>query len=109
MANKTPVKPGVTIPPTEDGVFITEMHDKRVWDTESRTLRSSFSWIPTIFAVSPNGSDVSIQGYINGLGTRKQYPTLYLLLEQTFKIVLPLLERTVQHRFNEDAPPNPSR
>jgi hypothetical protein len=109
MADKTPVKPGIARPPTENGKFTTEMHDKALWDNEPKILRSSFAWIPTIFSVSPDGSDVSIQGYINGLGSRQQYPTLYHLLEQTFKLVMPLLERSVERKFIEDATHNPSR
>jgi hypothetical protein len=87
------------MPRTEDGKFKTTLRGTHPSHDDSYNLVSSFAWIPTVFAVSEDGQSVSIDGYINGLGSRTQYPLVYKLLEQTFSVVMPLLERTVAHHF----------
>ncbi|KAF4583610.1 hypothetical protein EYR38_002365 [Pleurotus pulmonarius] len=62
----------------------------------SITHESIYAWIPSIFTVSEGGNDVSIDSYINGLGPRDQFPTLYRLLEKVFLFVLPHFERTLE-------------
>jgi hypothetical protein len=94
MAEKTPLLPTVVAPRTEDGGFKTTLRGTHPEEEDHRELTSAFAWIPAVFAVSDDGLSVSIDGYINGLGSR-----LYTLLEQTFSIVMPLLERTVAHQF----------
>lgn len=92
IANVTPLHPGGPPPPlSEDGLFETAMHLE--WnDTE---YESTFAWIPSIFKVSEDGLDVRIESYINGLGPRKNYETLYRLIERAFLIALPHLERSL--------------
>ncbi|KAG5221930.1 4-coumarate CoA ligase [Salix suchowensis] len=53
---------------------------------------SIYAWIPSIFTVSEGGNDVSIDSYINGLGPRNQFPTLYRLLEKVFLFILHILK-----------------
>jgi hypothetical protein len=96
MANATPISPTIAQAPTREGKFTTYMKEIDEWQSRSATMASAFAWIPTVFAVSQDGKDVSIDGYINGIGSREQYPVLYKLLEEVFKIVVPMLERTVK-------------
>jgi hypothetical protein len=105
MADKTPLLPTVVAPRTEDGGFKTTLRGTHPEEEDHRELTSAFAWIPAVFAVSDDGQSVSIDGYINGLGSRSQYPLLYTLLEQTFSVVMPLLERTVAHHFAVESTP----
>lgn len=43
--------------------------------------------------------DVHIQSYINGLGTREEYPDLYRVIEKVFLLVLPHFERTLVFEY----------
>jgi hypothetical protein len=95
MVDSTPLPDTVIQPPTQDGKFITTMEQKHEYQDEDVTMESAYAWIPSIFTVSEDGNDVSIEGYINGLGTREQYPVLFRVVEQVFKIAMPLLERSV--------------
>lgn len=63
------------------------------------TFESKYAWIPSNFRISDDGTDVRIQSYINGLGPRDRFPTLYRLIEKVFLVVLPHLEKTLQFRF----------
>jgi hypothetical protein len=94
MADVTPIPPSVTPPPTVNGRFITQMREKHESESEV-DMESVYAWVPAVFSVSEDGSDVSLEGYINGLGTRQQYPVMYKLVETVFKVVMPILERTV--------------
>jgi hypothetical protein len=87
------------MPRTEDGKFKTAIHGGHPHIDEAHELASKFAWIPTVFAVSEDGHKVAIDGYINGLGNRAQHPVLFELLEQTFLLVMPLLEKTSSHEF----------
>jgi hypothetical protein len=93
----TPLLDDVKLPPAEDGVFATRMKDT-AWMDNDISLTSAYAWIPTVFAVSADGTDVAIKGYINGLGSRKEFPSLYALIEQTFLVAMPMLERTTQFK-----------
>jgi hypothetical protein len=76
------------------------MEEKHEYQDEKVTLSSAYAWIPTVFAVSDDGQDISIDSYINGLGKREQYPTLFRLLELAFKIVMPMLESSATFEFD---------
>jgi hypothetical protein len=95
MAESTPLSDTAVHPPTLDGKFVTHMHEKHESNSDEATMKSAYAWIPSVFTVSKDGRDVSIGGYINGLGTREQYPVLFRVLEQVFKVVMPVLERAV--------------
>jgi hypothetical protein len=99
MADMTPLLPNVMEPKTENGKFKTMLRGTHPAYDDSHKLVSAFAWIPAIFAVSDDGRSVEIDGYINGLGSRKQYPLVYDLLEQTFLVVMPLLEKAASHEF----------
>ncbi|THV00184.1 hypothetical protein K435DRAFT_776725 [Dendrothele bispora CBS 962.96] len=79
---------------------------------EKTVFRSRYSWIPTVFSVNPEGTDVHIQSYINGLGSREDHPDFYRLLEKVFLLVLPQLQKTVEisggFKF-EDSESSPSQ
>ncbi|KAJ3710148.1 hypothetical protein C8R42DRAFT_691526 [Lentinula raphanica] len=62
---------------------------------DKNDMASAFAWIPSIFKVSPDGTDVQIQSYINGLGTREQYPSLFRVIEKMFLLSLPHFEKTM--------------
>ncbi|KAK7453451.1 hypothetical protein VKT23_011723 [Stygiomarasmius scandens] len=51
-------------------------------------FQSRYAWIPTVFSVNKEGTDVHLQSYINGIGPREEHPDLYRLLEK--------LEKTLQ-------------
>ncbi|KAF9496465.1 hypothetical protein BDN71DRAFT_1505766 [Pleurotus eryngii] len=85
----SPVIPGVT-PHTE--TYSTMICTEDI----SIPHESIYAWIPSIFTVSEGGNDVSIDSYINGLGPRNQFPTLYRLLEKVFLFILPHFERTLE-------------
>jgi hypothetical protein len=99
MADVTPLNDGAVPPRTYDGKFVTTMNQKHPDNDDETTLESAFAWIPTVFQVSEDGQHVEIQDYINGLGPRERFPVLYRLVEQTFRIAMPMLEKTVGHTF----------
>jgi hypothetical protein len=70
------------------------MREKHEYSDEAATMESAYAWIPAVFDVSDDGNNVSLRGYINGLGTREQYPVLFTLIEEVFKVVMPILECT---------------
>ncbi|KAF7430750.1 hypothetical protein PC9H_006461 [Pleurotus ostreatus] len=90
----SPVNPGVPLPPLKDGHFVTQQSA-----LYNFTFSSRFSWIPSIFRISDDGTDVRIESYINGLGPRERYPHLYRVIEKVFLAVLPQLERTIEWKF----------
>jgi hypothetical protein len=102
----TPLPPSVSPPRTENGLFKTVIEGTHPIIEEAYELASKFAWIPTIFDVSEDGRKVTIDGYINGLGTRAQHPVLFELIEQMFLLAMPLLEKTISHHFKpqEDTP-----
>jgi hypothetical protein len=98
-ANVSPLRAGTKSPQTEDGCFVTTMMEQHYQYERDVMLESAFAWLPTVFEVSDNGQQVTIQDYINGLGPREHFPLLYKLVEQVFRIVMPMLEKTVKHDF----------
>ncbi|KAJ3755634.1 hypothetical protein EV360DRAFT_85726 [Lentinula raphanica] len=63
VAGVSSVLPGVKLPPVDvDNKFRTE-----IGTLDKNDMASAFAWIPSIFKVSPDGTDVQIQSYINGL------------------------------------------
>ncbi|KAJ7284565.1 hypothetical protein C8J57DRAFT_1216984 [Mycena rebaudengoi] len=60
---------------------------------------SRYSWIPSVFEVSEDGTNAHIQSYINGLGSREHFPRLYRIIEKVFVLALPHLERTMNFRY----------
>ena len=89
-----------------DGKFKTEKQEHIGDDWESQMFESVYSWIPTVFRVADDGMDVHIQDYINGLGPRDQFPTLYRLIEKLFLLALPHFEKTLAHRFKPSESPS---
>ncbi|THU97232.1 hypothetical protein K435DRAFT_838699 [Dendrothele bispora CBS 962.96] len=92
------------IPPLEDvsNSFSPKDPNPKMFETgmlvngEKTVFRSRYSWIPTVFSVNSEGTDVHIQSYINGLGSREEHPDLYRLLEKVFLLVLPQLQKTME-------------
>ncbi|KAJ3710145.1 hypothetical protein C8R42DRAFT_381127 [Lentinula raphanica] len=93
FAGITFVPPEVKLPALGDvdGQFLTKISNLR-----DQEMSSAFAWIPSIFKVSPDGTDVEIQSYISGIGTRDQYPSLFRVLEKMFLLALPHFEKTVK-------------
>ncbi|KAH7869156.1 uncharacterized protein C8R40DRAFT_1131513 [Lentinula edodes] len=83
--------PSIKLPPTVEGKFYTKLSS--LSDTE---MISTYAWIPSVFKVSPDGTDVHIDGYINGLGTREEHPGLFRVIEKMFLLALPHFEKTVE-------------
>jgi hypothetical protein len=102
----TPLLPTSKLPPMTKGRFITSMSAKSELGQAEVEFDSAFAWIPSIIQVSDTGH-ATIDGYINGLGTREQFPTLYRLIEEVFEFVMPLLEKTCTFKF-EHSPYNSS-
>jgi hypothetical protein len=92
-------------------MFKTSIMGTHPHNDDVHKLASKFAWIPAVFAVSEDGQKVTIDGYINGLGSRAQYPVLFEVLEQTFLVVMPLLEKTASHEFKpqENTPSRQSK
>lgn len=67
-------------------------------------FQSIFAWIPSIFKVSDDGLDVTIQAYINGLGPRDEYENLYRLIERVFLVALPHFEWTLRTAIERRIP-----
>ncbi|KAF9064501.1 hypothetical protein BDP27DRAFT_1425790 [Rhodocollybia butyracea] len=74
-----------------DGKFHT-----KISNLYAQEMTSSFAWIPSVFKVSPDGTDVHIDSYINGLGTREEYPGLFRVIEKMFLLALPHFEKTMK-------------
>ncbi|KAF5384697.1 hypothetical protein D9757_006244 [Collybiopsis confluens] len=90
VAGVTPtISEDVRLPPTSDGKFHTG-----IGNLYSYELSSRFAWIPSVFKISPDGTDVHIDSYINGLGTREEFPSLFRVLEKMFLLALPHFEKT---------------
>jgi hypothetical protein len=96
IAGVSPITSSASMPPLRDGKFKTAMVDEWNWNL---LFESQYAWIPSVFQISDDGTDVHIQSYINGLGTRDKFPTLYRLIEKVFLVVLPHFEQTLQFRF----------
>ncbi|KAJ3725634.1 hypothetical protein DFJ43DRAFT_1088486 [Lentinula guzmanii] len=105
IAGRTAVcSPEIKLPPTDsDGKFHT-----RISTLFSQEMVSSFAWIPSIFRVSPDGTDVRIDSYINGLGTREEYPSLFRVIEKMFLLALPHFEKTMEKSEVYKPQPSPS-
>ncbi|KIK68298.1 hypothetical protein GYMLUDRAFT_35681 [Collybiopsis luxurians FD-317 M1] len=91
VAGSTPTSsPDIKLPPIgSDGKFHTE-----ITNLYTQEMSSRFAWIPSVFKVSPDGTDVHIDSYINGLGTRGEFPSLFRVLEKMFLLALPHFEKT---------------
>ncbi|KAL4258731.1 hypothetical protein AB1N83_009773 [Pleurotus pulmonarius] len=92
IAEKTPIHPSATVPLLHNGRFKTSVLS-RSEDYSSVHHSSAYAWIPSVFTVSDDGRDVHIDSYINGLGPREDYPTLYAIIENVFLCLLPHFER----------------
>jgi hypothetical protein len=95
MADVTPLPESVTPAYTTNGKFMTSMEEKRDSDDQCVIFESDYAWIPSVIQISPEGNHAVIDSYINGLGTREQFPTLFRLIEQVFELAIPLLEKTI--------------
>ncbi|KAF9064498.1 hypothetical protein BDP27DRAFT_1333464 [Rhodocollybia butyracea] len=86
----------VKSPPTEtDGKFYTSINTQLT----EHGMGSLFVWIPSIFKVSPDGTNVLIDSYINGLGTREEHPGLFRVIERMFLLALPHFEKTMNANY----------
>ncbi len=81
-----------------EGRFITSIITQNEYDG-GVDHSSTYAWIPSIFTISDDGKAVQIDSYINGLGPREQYPSLYTLIENLFLCLLPHFERTAERLF----------
>jgi hypothetical protein len=95
MVNVTPLPKGVDTPETIEGRIKTMM----ALGEGAINLFSNFGWIPTVFQASKDGQQFEIQDYINGLGPREHFPVLFKLIEQAFRIAMPMLEKAVSRKF----------
>lgn len=92
---------GVRITPLTHGHFTTRQSASYEF-----TFASRFAWIPSIFHISDDGTDVHIESYINGLSPRERYPHLSRVVENVFMVVLPQLERTIEWKFEYEETPS---
>ncbi|KAL4254205.1 DUF4246 domain-containing protein [Pleurotus pulmonarius] len=92
IVDSSPVAPGVT---PHSGAYSTMISTEDILVTHE----SIYAWIPSLFTVSEDGKNVSIDSYINGLGPRDRFPTLYRLLEKIFLFVLPHFEKTLKAKL----------
>lgn len=101
----TPVSSSnVKLPPFgNENKFRTQLHTQY-----SQNMISSYAWIPSVFRISPDGTDAHIESYINGLGTREQYPGLFRVIEQMFLLALPHFEKTLRTSYEYRAEYSPS-
>ncbi|KAF9066715.1 hypothetical protein BDP27DRAFT_1423619 [Rhodocollybia butyracea] len=76
--------------------------------TYPQNMVSSYAWIPSVFSMSPDGKDAHIDSYINGLGTRKQYPGLFRVIEKLFLLSLAHFEKTLKDSANYQPKDSPS-
>jgi hypothetical protein len=95
MADVTPLPRSVTPAYTTNGKFMTSMEEKHEFEDQCVIFESAYAWIPSVIQISPKGNHAVIDSYINGLGTREQFPILFRLIEQVFELALPLLEKTI--------------
>jgi hypothetical protein len=107
MAGVTPLGESVQPPFVLDGTFVTTMRSKHPSAEDSVVFKSAYAWVPSVIKVSEDGARTTIDGYINGLGSREQFPTLFQLIEQVFALVLPVLEKAFTFKF-EHKPENQS-
>ncbi|KAJ4468827.1 hypothetical protein J3R30DRAFT_3739498 [Lentinula aciculospora] len=108
IAGTTHVYPDVKLPPIEDdSFFCTDISN----NLDIEDMVSSFAWIPSVFAVSLDGTDVHIDSYINGLGTREEYPSLFRVIEKMFLLALPHFEKTINEseKYNPQISPSVER
>jgi hypothetical protein len=94
MVGSTQIPNVVKLPHTVNGKFSTRMRELGSPYGRDVAFASAYAWIPSVFSISEDGQDVSLEGYINGLGAREQYPALFRLIEEVFKIALPMLEHS---------------
>ncbi|KAF9062786.1 hypothetical protein BDP27DRAFT_1406090 [Rhodocollybia butyracea] len=94
IAGTTPVlSSDVKLPPFgKDNMFHTKLIDM----VSARDTISSYASIPSVFQISPDGTDAHINSYINGLGTREQYPGLFRVIEKMFLLALSHFEKTLK-------------
>jgi hypothetical protein len=99
--NVTPLNSGTRDHPQLKGekLFHSKMRPSGEF-SDTITYESRFAWIPSIFRVSPDGTSVEIQSYINGLGPRERHPEIYKVLEEVFLVAMPLLEKSVNHHYD---------
>lgn len=89
--------PDITLPPLNTaGKFQTELYEISGSDLDCISMTSSYAWIPSLFKISPDGTDVRIDSYINGLGNREEYPRLFRVIEKIFLLALPHFEKTMK-------------
>ncbi|KAF9064500.1 hypothetical protein BDP27DRAFT_1333470 [Rhodocollybia butyracea] len=94
----------IKLPPVgTDGKFHT-----KISNLHTQEMTSLFAWIPSVFKLSPDGTDVHIDSYINGLGMRKEYPGLFRVIEKMFLLVLPHFEKTMKASANYTPRHSPS-
>ncbi|KAE9388784.1 hypothetical protein BT96DRAFT_1003878 [Gymnopus androsaceus JB14] len=105
VAGVTPTSsPDIKLPPTgADGKFNTELSNLR-----TQKFSSAYAWIPSVFKVSPDGTDVRIDSYINGLGHREEHPGLFRVLEKMFLLSLPHFEKTMEQSAEYSPKESPS-
>ncbi|KAE9395196.1 hypothetical protein BT96DRAFT_159744 [Gymnopus androsaceus JB14] len=110
IAGITPTSsPDTKLPPTNaDGKFKTELHELSGIELEYIDMVSSYAWIPSIFKVSPDGTDVEIDSYINGLGKREEFPSLFRMIEKMFLLALPHFEKTMKQSARYQPVKSPS-
>lgn len=93
----TNINPSSSTPPVQNDEFVTTMEN-----LGSKTFQSRYAWIPAVFSVSDDGKDVHIGSYINGLGPRDRYPSLYRVIEKVFLLALPHFEKTLAFEFENE-------
>lgn len=94
----TELRAGVEDTSSHDGQFASAMTIEAD-DGESIEFISKYAWIPSTFRVSDDGKDARIESYINGLGSRENFPLLYRLIELVFVLALPHLEKTLAYQY----------
>ncbi|KAF9060538.1 hypothetical protein BDP27DRAFT_1370453 [Rhodocollybia butyracea] len=108
IAGTTPVSSSdVKLPSVgTDNKFDTWLY-AHISSTYPENMVSSYAWIPSIFSISPDRKYCHNDSYINGLGTREQYPGLFTVIEKLFLLALPHFERTLKESntyWPEDSP-----
>ncbi|KAF9062787.1 hypothetical protein BDP27DRAFT_1427550 [Rhodocollybia butyracea] len=83
---------GTTPPFKKDSMFHARLRTK----LSTQDMMSLYASIPSVFRISPDGMDAHIDSYINGLGTREQYPGLFRVIEKMFLLALPHFENTLK-------------
>ncbi|KAF9066716.1 hypothetical protein BDP27DRAFT_1423620 [Rhodocollybia butyracea] len=110
IAGTTPVSSlDVKLPPVEsDNKFETYLYYTNFHSSYPENMISSYAWIPSVFSILPDGKDAHLDSYINGLGTREQYPGLFRVIEKMFLLSLPHFERTLMESANYHTQDTPS-